>query len=138
MLCLVLLLGGVSESLRAEPVGDSLTLFQREMLRASPAEQRPAAGFMNPAAEAFRQSFSLSELAVGYADSRRGEAALAQEGTGANGFPNKLPKYPKGNSNGYIQNLYNFQPAAPFGGKKKGSAGTLCQRSARTGTRRNC
>ncbi|HIW11023.1 MAG TPA: hypothetical protein H9888_05915 [Candidatus Rikenella faecigallinarum] len=86
MLCLVLLLGGVSESLRAEPVGDSLTLFQREMLRASPAEQRPAAGFMNPAAEAFRQSFSLSELAVGYADSRRGEAALAQEGTGANGF----------------------------------------------------
>lgn len=86
MLCLVLLLGGVSESLRAMPGSDSLTLFRREMLWASPAEQRPTAGFMNPAAEAFRQSFSLSELAVGYADSRRGEAAVAQEGTGENGF----------------------------------------------------
>ncbi len=31
------------------------------------------------------------------------------------------------------RNPYNFMPAVPFGGEKKGRAGALCQRSARKG-----
>lgn len=65
---------------------DSLSVFRRTMLDASPAEALAAAVLRNPAAMWYRQKFSLSELSVGYEDGRRGEAALAQEGSGYGGF----------------------------------------------------
>ena len=65
---------------------DSLPLFRRAMLDASPAAALPAAVLRNPAAMWYRQGFSLSELSIGYEDSRRGTAALAQDGNGYGGF----------------------------------------------------
>lgn len=65
---------------------DSLPVFRRTMLDASPAEALPAAVLRNPAAMWYRQGFPLSELSIGYEDSRRGDAALSQEGNGYGGF----------------------------------------------------
>ncbi|WP_298064345.1 DUF6850 family outer membrane beta-barrel protein [uncultured Rikenella sp.] len=69
----------------AQPV-DSLPLFRRIMLDASPAQALPAAILRNPAAMRFRQDYPLSELSVSYEDTRRGDAALSQQGNGYGGF----------------------------------------------------
>lgn len=79
------LFGWCSLTLRAAPA-DTLTLFGRVMSDASPAEALPDGLLRNPAAEWYRQEFSLSELAIGYDRDRRGAASLAQEGDGYDGF----------------------------------------------------
>ncbi len=70
----------------AESGADSLSIFRRTMLDASPAGTLPEAVLRNPVAMGYRQAFSLSELSIGYERDRRREAALAQEGDGYDGF----------------------------------------------------
>ncbi len=82
----ILLALGLSAFSAAAAPPDSLPVFRRAMLDASPAEALPAPVLRNPAAMWYRQSFPLSELSVGYGDSRRGDAALSQDGNGYGGF----------------------------------------------------
>ncbi|MDE6499777.1 MAG: hypothetical protein K2K83_03625, partial [Rikenella sp.] len=50
----------------AESGADSLSIFRRTMLDASPAGTLPEAVLRNPVAMGYRQAFSLSELSIGY------------------------------------------------------------------------
>lgn len=83
---------------------DSLSVFRRTMLDASPAEALPPAVLRNPAAMWYKQTFSFSELSIGYDDSRQGEAAVAQGGDGYGGFGfaarSFVPTGPKGRAFG--------------------------------------
>lgn len=48
-------------------------------------------------------------------------------------FPMNIRIYRRTKETQPKRNPYNFMPAVPFGGEKKGRAGALCQRSARKG-----
>ena len=48
-------------------------------------------------------------------------------------FPMNIRIYRRTKETQPKRNPYNFMPAVPFGGEKKGRAGALCQRFARKG-----